>query len=412
MVFNEVCTHQMVLLLCQQMRSQGVDVDVQTKPSSRPKSPDYRRPRRRRFVIRRVVLATLVTFLVVTTWSIVGALRTPGDDGVGVKLAEWGRDHGLGPVITALETIQYDLNPPKTGGAPNASVLAAGVREQHQTHGSGPSVTAIQAPMVPPVLPALPGEGVFVPVNPNSDPLIQVTYVRPDSVHTSYLTGVAWMSHRLRFVLHPGFQDPGLTPGWTQPDKVTTSQYPGLLATFNAGFKLKDAGGGYYDHGVTAGTLTAGAASFVIYRDGHATVGTWGVDVTMTPQVAFVRQNLQPLIANGTLAPNLDANVQSTWGATIGGAFSVWRSGVGVTKQGDLVYAMGDAMSVADLANVLHQAGAINAMQMDINTSWVSYMWYSKNGTGVTPHKLGQFQRPAERYLTDTSRDFFAVYAP
>ena len=387
-------------------------MDVQTKPSSRPKSPEYRRPRRRRYVIRRIVLATLLIFLVVTGWSILGALRVPGNDGAAVKLAEWGRDHGLGPVITALETIQYDLNPPKTGGAPNASVLAAGVNELHQKQASGATTTAIQAPMVPPVSPALPGEGVFVPVSATADPLIQVTYVRPDSVHTSYLTGVAWMSHRLRFVLHPGFEDPGLAAGWTQPDKVATSQYPGLLATFNAGFKMKDAGGGYYDHGVTAGTLTAGAASLVIYLDGHATVGTWGADVHMTPQVAFVRQNLQPLIANGTLAPNLDANVQSTWGATIGGAFSVWRSGIGVTKQGDLVYAMGDAMSVADLANVLHKAGAVNAMQLDINTAWVSYMWYSHSGAGITPHKLGQFQRPPDRYLADTSRDFFAVYGP
>lgn len=387
-------------------------MDVQTKPSSRPRSPEYRRPKHRRYLIRRIVLAALAVFLVVTASSIIGALRAPGNDGTAVKLAEWARDHGLGPVVTLLETIQYNLNPPKTGGAPNASVLQAGVTESHRKPTPGTTVTPIQAAMIPPVSPALPGEGVFVPVNPNADPLIQVTYVRPDSVHTSYLTGVAWMSHRVRFVLHPGFEDPGLAPGWTQPDKVAPSQYPGLLATFNAGFKLKDAGGGYYDHGVTAGTLTTGAASFVIYRDGHATVGTWGSDVQMTPQVAFVRQNLQLLITNGTVAPNLDSNVQSTWGATIGGAFSVWRSGIGVTKQGDLVYAMGDAMSVADLANVLHQAGAVNAMQLDINTAWVSYMWYSQNGSSVTPHKLGQFQRPADRYLNDTSRDFFAVYNP
>ena len=110
-------------------------------------------------------------------------------------------------------------------------------------------------------------------------------------MHTSYLTGVAWMSHTLRFVLHPGFQDPG-TAGMSEPAQITTSQLPGLLASFNGGFKLKDAQGGYYDHGHTVGTLVAGAASFVVYKDGHATVGTWGSDVTMTPDVAFVRQNL------------------------------------------------------------------------------------------------------------------------
>jgi hypothetical protein len=39
-------------------------------------------------------------------------------------------------------------------------------------------------------------------------------------------------------------------------------------------------------------------------------------------------------------------------------------------------------------------------------------MWYDHAGSSVTPHKLGTFERPADRYLGDTSRDFFAVYAP
>jgi len=51
-------------------------------------------------------------------------------------------------------------------------------------------------------------------------------------------------------------------------------------------------------------------------------------------------------------------------------------------------------------------------MQLDINKAWVSYMAYSHSGGNATPHKLGDFQRPADRYLSPTSRDFVAVYAP
>jgi hypothetical protein len=364
------------------------------------------------------VLATVLVFFVATTWSIIGALRVPGDDTTSTKLAEWARDHYLGPVVTLAENIQYKLNPPVTGGAPDASQLAAAAKEtgQPSVPGTGSGVTASRIPrqanVSTPVTPALPGEGVYVPmVKSAAGDLVQVTYMRPDAVHTSYLTGVAWMSHTLKFVLHPGFQDPG-TSGMSQPDKVPTSAFPGLAATFNGGFKIKDANGGYYDNGKTVGTMTAGAASLVIYKDGHATVGTWGKDVSMTPDVAFVRQNLKPLITGGKVAANLDSNVESTWGATIGGALAVWRSGVGVTAQGDLVYAMGDAMSVSDLADVLRRAGAVTAMQLDINQAWVSYMWYSHAGSAVTPHKLGTFQRPEDRYLNETSRDFIAVYAP
>jgi hypothetical protein len=247
-------------------------------------------------------------------------------------------------------------------------------------------------------------------VSTAAGPLVQVTYVRPDAVHTSYLTGLAWMSHRMRFVLHPGYEDPG-TAGMSQNDLVTRAHYSGLAVTFNGGFKLKDAGGGYYDNGTTIGTLTPGAASFVVYRDGHATVGTWGADVSMTPDVVYVRQNLKPLVQDGVLAPNLDANVQGDWGVTVGGGYAVWRSGVGVTADGDLVYAGGNALTVSALADVLHRAGAVQAMQLDINAAWVSFMFYGNGAHGPVPHKLVAFQRPADRYLSPASRDFIAGYA-
>jgi hypothetical protein len=354
---------------------------------------------------------------VATSWSIVGALRAPGDDDASVKLAEWARDHWLGPLVTAAEAVQYKLSPPQSGGAPDTSQLASGAAESAgvtTTPGVHRSSAAVplQARLSTPVTPALPGEGVFVPASSTkAGRLVQFTYVRPDTVHTSYLTGVAWMSHTLKFVLHPGFQDPGTT-GMSQPAQIKPSALPGLLASFNSGFKLKDAEGGYYDHGHTVGTLVPGAASFVVYRDGHATVGTWGSDVRMTPDVAFVRQNLQPLISGGLVAPNLDANVQSNWGATVGGGYAVWRSGIGVTAAGDLVYAGGDALSVGSLADILRRAGAVTAMQLDINKAWVSFMSYTHAGGSVTPRKLGTFQRPADRYLSPSSRDFVAVYAP
>lgn len=380
---------------------------MERRPSSRPKA--YRRRPPWVYWLRRGILAGLAVFVVATGWSIVTALQAPGDD-TPTKLAEWARDHGLGPAVTAAEAIQYKLSPPATGGTPDTSVLASGANAA-RTKVSGTTAIPLHARLSTPVAPALPGEGVFVPaITTKAGPVLQVTYVRPDTVHTSYLAGVVWMSHKLRFVMHPGYQDPG-TSGMSQPDQIVPSEYAGLAATFNGGFKLKDAQGGYYDHGHTAGTLVNGGASFVIYKDGHATVGTWGSDVSMTPDVAFVRQNLQPLIANGVVAPNLDQNVQGNWGTTVGGGYAVWRSGIGVTASGDLVWVGGDALSVSSLADLLKRAGAVTAMQLDINKAWVSFMYYTHSGSHMTPHKVGQFQRPADRYLNPTSRDFFAVYA-
>jgi len=371
---------------------------------------------RRRWVVG-TILTVMGMLLITAGLSIKQTLTAPGSDGTSVRLAEWGRDHGLGPVVTLAESIQYRLHPPASGGTPDMTVLEAAVQGTTTTvsrhHALRSGAVPVRPPMPTPDSPALPGEGVFVPVASGTNGnLVQTSHVRPDSVHTSYLTGVAWMSHLDRFVLHPGYTEPGAQHHWTEPDSLSGAALTGLLATFNGGFKLADAKGGYYDHGQTAGTLTDGAASFVIYRDGHATVGTWGRDVRMGPGVAFVRQNLKPLVTGGVVASNANSNVESNWGATVGGDVAVWRSGVGVTAQGDIVYATGDALTVKALAGILQRAGAVTAMQLDINRTWVSYMTYRHHGNGVTAHKLADFQRPAMRYLQPTSRDFIAVYAP
>jgi Phosphodiester glycosidase len=398
-------------------------VSVDQERSAEPVAPQ--RPPRRRFRPRltrrgrrvlRGIGVLLVVFLAIVAWSLGSALTAPGNDPISARLAEWGRDHGLGVVVTAAEDLQYHLHPPKVGGRPNTSVLAGLAHSSSAGSGARAATAALHAPLTPFASPSIPGEGAFKAVAwVHGQPAIQVAYLRPDSTHTSYLTGVAWMSGKLlSLVQHPGFEDPGQLNLWNQPDTVPPSNRSGLLATFNSGFKIKDSGGGYYANGHTLGTLTNGAASLVVYRDGHADVGAWGTgQFRMGPDVVSVRQNLKLLINGGRLAPNLDSNVQSNWGATINGAYFVWRSGIGVTASGDLVYVAGDALSVTSLANLLHRAGAVRAMQLDINVAWISYMWYSPSsgGSSPVPHKLVPFQRPVNRYYTPTSRDFFAVYA-
>lgn len=371
-----------------------------------------------------LVLLSVGVYLGVTLGQ---ALAAPGTDSMAARVAEWGRNHGMGFIVTSLEQLQYRLNPPKVGGTPNTALLreakaaaapsAAGSTSADASklpHVSIPPVT-LHAPLTPVVSPALPGEGAFHSVvTVKGQPAIQVAYLRPDSVHTSYLAGVAWMSSRLlSFVQHPGFQDPGHLNLWSQPDWLPPSQRTGLVATFNSGFKLADAQGGYYDNGHTLGTLRPGAATFVIYKDGHVAIGSWGSEVSMTPQVVSARQNLKLLIDHGQLSPTLSTNVESNWGATLKGAYYIWRSGVGVTSSGDIVYVTGDALSVKSLAVLLQRAGAVQAMEMDINPAWISYMWYAPTNTSakVAPTKILPFARPADRYLTQTSRDFVAVYA-
>jgi hypothetical protein len=185
------------------------------------------------------------------------------------------------------------------------------------------------------------------------------------------------------------------------------------VATFNSGFKIADSGGAFYESGHTVGHFRAGAASAVIDDQGRLDVGSWGQEVGMTASVRSVRQNLSLLVDGGQISPTVGSDASSQWGATVGSRTYVWRSGIGVTATGDVVFVAGDALSAPSLASLLQRAGAVRAMELDINKAWVSFMWYSPGtATGSPqPHKLVEFTRPADRYFSTNNRDFFAVYA-
>jgi hypothetical protein len=55
-------------------------------------------------------------------------------------------------------------------------------------------------------------------------------------------------------------------------------------------------------------------------------------------------------------------------------------------------------------------AGAIRAMELDINSYWISFNTYAGAG-GLQPAKLlADTERPATRYLSPDDRDFFAIF--
>ena len=386
--------------------------------SKRGQADKPRRPRLlRRLLSHRsvqVVLVALIVFLGWVGWSVGQALMAPGNGTVSTRLAEWARDHYLGPVVTLGEWLTYQA--PKVGGKPQFSLTAP-------TTGSGgtaPERGASLTPIVPAQLssPAgtpLAGEGQWrVLASVNGVPAIYGTYLRPDGVHTSYVAGIASMDQRLlTFQLRPGTEDPG--PGhWGYSPWLPPNSRSGLLATFNGGFKLDSAGGGFYLNGHTKGVLTNGAASLVYYRNGHVAIGAWGQGVSMNANVLGVRQNLKLIVDHGTVPTAVDQNVEGQWGATLGGGYYVWRSGIGVTRGGRVVWVYGPALSVRTLANLLQRAGAVEGMQMDINPAWMSYMYYKPAPSAANPTPVNLLPNQPEsvnRYYSINSRDFTAVFA-
>jgi Phosphodiester glycosidase len=362
----------------------------------------------------RITGAVLAAFFLVVGWSIGHALTVPGGGSVSERMAEWARDHYLSPLVTFGEWLSY--SPPKKGGkpsfaltGPSASVPSPSTStKQVASYGPPPRLKSIAGK-------PLPGEGAWrVLGTVHGHPAIYGTYLRASNVYTSYVAGIASMNQSLlKFQLHPGAEDPGPGKWGTQP-WIPPHLRSGLEATFNSGFKISVSDGGFYLNGHTRGNLTKGVASEVYYRNGHLAIGIWGKTVHMTPDVVAVRQNLHLIVQNGKVPGTVDNNVETAWGATLGGGYYVWRSGIGITKDGRIIFVYGPALDVRGLARVLRQAGAVTAMQLDINPDWMSYEYYlpKNHPNNPTPVNLLPDQmQPPDHYYSPNSRDFTTVYA-
>ena len=373
-----------------------------------------RRLFRRRSV--RVVSVVAAIFLIWLTFSVGQAAFKNNGQGVSANIAEWARDHYLGPVVTFGEWLSY--SPPPKGGKPSFSLaVPSGEAVTPVKAGSGKSKAFV--PDVPGTLTSLagapiPGEGQWRVVEKvNGEPAILTTFLR-DATYTREVNGIASIDQRLvKFYLRPGTEDPG-PANWGVPDYVPVGQRKGLLATFNGGFKLDSAGGGFYLNGIYHGSLVKGAATIVYYKNGSIKIGEWGRDFTMNSSIAGVRQNLKLLVDGGKVSPNANADVETNWGATLGGGAYVWRSGIGITKDGRVIYVYGPALNAQDLGELLQRAGAVEGMQMDINPAWMKFDYYQAGShpNDPTPVPLLPDQQPNPySYYTTSTRDFTVVYA-
>lgn len=211
-----------------------------------------------------------------------------------------------------------------------------------------------------------------------------------------------------------------LSPGglfWKYTAPVSHAAAKTLVAAFAGGFLLNQSHGGYFSEGHLVAPLRRGAASLVIYRNGSMTVGEWGRDVRMTPDVTAVRQNLTLLVDHGRPVGNLVPTDIATWGAALNGVVNTPRSGIGVTSDGALVYVTGP-MTIVELAQLLVRAGAVRAMTLDMNPWWPVFATYTPaSPTGYAAASNGHdllatmIQTPARFFDPAYSCDFVTMSA-
>jgi len=383
------------------------------RPVGRPREPLGRGGLRR---FRRIATVAALVVLVPAAGSYISAMSASSNSALGVRSVEWLRDHGAAGIVAQVEDWYYTLTAPAKGGPAPKAVPKVGLASLPAARPSRQLPVAERPRTVRAMTgPPLAGEGVWRPTRSGlgANPPLLVTSLRDEPAYPRVFVGLAWIdTKRTQISLYAGNVEPTVSLP-SRATEVPLYTRHRLLATFNSGFKLSDAGGslgagGYAIYGHTYAPLRNGLATFVGYRSGRVNIVAWSHGPSAPADVSYARQNLPLIVDHGRVnAAIADAPL---WGATIGNAILVWRSGVGIDTHGNLIYAAGNDQTAASLAGALIRAGAVRAMELDINPYWVSFITYGAFGALDPSNLLPDMQRPATRYLTPDDRDFFAVY--
>lgn len=254
------------------------------------------------------------------------------------------------------------------------------------------------------------GEGVWVsdnlPLGDQKRPPLWKTFYRPDPSRPYSRVDLVWIDPtQTQINIVPGVSEPRAIDkirgeGVIPPDVQSSGR---LLAAWNGGFMTIHGEYGMMVNRRIVLPPRDGFATLAQYSDGRVRIGVWGEDIAMTPDLVTFRENGPILINHGVL--NRDGLL--LWGRSVSGETHIWRSGIGITTDGALIFAAGNALSAQSLGEALQRAGAVEAMQLDVNAGHVFFFTYSLKPEGLDSAKLNTaIPGPARLYLTPYARDF------
>jgi hypothetical protein len=238
-------------------------------------------------------------------------------------------------------------------------------------------------------------------------------------VHATYLTSLdkgritlLWINPRVvsfRFI--PGTQIPEKSPS-RSIDNQPSTWVPRMVAAFNGGFWLKDLHpGGYFYAGKVVKPLVVGVGALAVTATGRLTVGMWGRDLQLGPDVVAVRENL-PLLVDGSRDRTSAMTGRGAWGGTTNGALTANRSALGELPNGSLVYEYGYRVTPEQMAAGLIRAGARTAIMLDMNGSWPGAFVYIHHVGRISGMRINSriYHQPS-LYYTRYRKDFIVALA-
>lgn len=244
-------------------------------------------------------------------------------------------------------------------------------------------------------------------------PVIQIASVNPDPNRKYAVVHLAKIDTSLVTLgAVAGTKEPSSEVGMPGTGVIpnTVIQNSSLIAAFNGGFQYRDGQYGMILDGTTFLPLKNNLATLIVDKNGKINIINYNNNIDPS-KYAVVRQNGEMLVENGKVIPSSNDILAKAWGRAVTSSMYTWRSGIGITTNGDLVYAVGNSLIPETLGLALQSAGAVNAMQLDINPFWVRFSIFKITSQGATHQSLfPKMFDGGKIFLTKDNKDFFYVY--
>ena len=362
----------------------------------------------------KIFVALLICFILATSVSLIEIAKYPED-------AANFADNVLRPLfgskaVITIEGIVFGVQD-KINKAKNSNPITtnytSNINEAAANTGISESFILIP-PNIKPLVgfsDPLADEGIWKNIEGTS---LYTTFVRTDPTRSFSVVNLVFIPSKnvsigaVAGTKHPGGELKQNGTGIVPTDIQNSGK---LIAAFNGGFQEKDGHYGMYANGITYVPMQNGLATVFIYKNGKVAIQKFDSSL-MTNDVLVARQNGPLLIDNGQVSNSTSKGI-ALWAGTSAGDYVTWRSGLGITANGDLIYAVGPSLTPQSLGDALRLAGCTEAMQLDINNFWVRFVIFTwnQNGSFYNYQPLTKsLPNAGKQFLTGDEKDFFYLY--
>ncbi|MCL4751264.1 MAG: hypothetical protein KJ015_13920 [Myxococcales bacterium] len=242
------------------------------------------------------------------------------------------------------------------------------------------------APMEPMISPALEGEGKwrplekdpFIPTNPDAPAPFVQSFIRTDQKRAYNQTWVlVWDPRQIALHAMSGTLEPKSATGETGSGLVPRKPevMSRLVGGFNGGFQATHGEFGMMADGVTYLPPKPYAATVAELADGSTAFGTWPNDEKVPDDIIGFRQNMTPLVMDGTINPYK----RNWWGGVPPGwtdESRTTRSAICQTKEGFVAYFYGASIDADHLALAMQRVRCVYGIHLDMNPGHTGFEFY------------------------------------